>query len=66
MEGCQSPRGGVRAQEDSHDGRSWHGVGKLVTYWGIDELRKSINNNRSQLSHCGKKELQIWKGRKLE
>lgn len=57
--GYQSLSGGKRYLPKGGGGS---GVGKLATYWGIDEINKYVRNNGNQISHCGRRELQIWKG----
>lgn len=39
---------------------------RQVTNKGTDSISKYIKDNRRQLSHCWRKELQIQKKRKLE
>lgn len=41
-------------------------VQRLVAYREIEQLSKYIQDNGSQASLCWRKELQTWKGRRLE
>lgn len=47
--------------------RGWGSSGSEIGYcYRIDKIRKYIKDNGHLISHCWKRELQLWKWRKLE
>lgn len=46
----------------------WGSTGKgrlITTHRGVNQISKYIKDDRSQISHCQRRELQAWKRRKL-
>lgn len=64
--GYQNPSEVRRTFIEDLGKRESRGDGRLVPYKGMDTVRKYMEENGSQVSHCWRKELQIWKEVQLE